>query len=153
GATSPAKHEDERLVPLTLYPQTNKDYRRWGMAVDTAVCTGCSACVVACQAENNVPVVGKDQVTRAREMHWLRIDRYFRRRGGEGNETEKTDVSDPAAVETVHQPVMCVQCEKAPCELVCPVNATVHSADGLNDMVYNRCVGTRYCSNNCPYKV
>jgi Fe-S-cluster-containing dehydrogenase component len=129
----------------TLYPQYDYPGLKWGMSVDLNSCIGCGACVVACHAENNVPVVGKSEVLRYHDMHWIRIDRYY--------STPGKSLDNPDDVQVLFQPMLCQHCDNAPCENVCPVNATNHSTEGINQMAYNRCIGTRYCANNCPFKV
>ena len=158
-------HGIEPPIVAPLYPNPLDDAKKtalhqWGMAVDLSACVGCGTCVLACQSENNIPIVGKDQVMRGREMHWLRIDRYYTADPAKEKRSDSFQKDDEQQfaewiddVQAVNQPMMCHHCEAAPCENVCPVNATVHDQEGLNVMAYNRCIGTRYCSNNCPYKV
>ena len=144
----PHKHHVDVKLQLFDSP-VSYDGHKWGMAIDLNKCIGCNACVVACQAENNIPIVGKEEVATGREMHWIRVDRYFKQNPSHSGE-DQDKLADP---QMAYQPLTCHHCENAPCEQVCPVAATVHDSEGLNVMVYNRCIGTRYCSNNCPYKV
>jgi molybdopterin-containing oxidoreductase family iron-sulfur binding subunit len=146
--TGGADEPQSQLPSIYSHPPLDAP-QQWGMTVDLNVCTGCSTCVIACQAENNIPIVGKLQAGHGRTMHWIRIDRYF----ASAKPFDEDNGDWPENPEIVHEPMMCQHCENAPCETVCPVNATIHSEDGLNVMAYNRCVGTRYCANNCPFKV
>jgi molybdopterin-containing oxidoreductase family iron-sulfur binding subunit len=150
---SSVDHQKKRPNELNLWRSFPREGHFWNLSIDLNACIGCGACVVGCTSENNVPVVGKDEVRRSREMQWLRIDRYYSSDGTEGDYDAMEVPSSEKNLEVVFQPIMCQHCNHAPCETVCPVAATTHSTDGLNQMIYNRCVGTKFCLNNCPYKV